>query len=47
MALADLQMISVLGYGKIAIPLFFGFLVIGVITGIIGSVASLRKYLKS
>lgn len=47
MALVDLQMITVLSYGKIAIPLFFGFVVIGVITGIIGSVASLRKYLKS
>lgn len=47
MALVDLQMITVLSYGKIAIPLFLGFIVIGVITGIIGSVASLRKYLKS
>ena len=47
MALVDLQMITVLGYGKIAIPLFIGFVVIGVITGIIGSMASLRKYLKS
>ncbi len=47
MALVDLQMITVLSYGKIAIPLFFGFIVIGVITGVIGSVASLRKYLKS
>ena len=47
MALSDLEMISILSYSKIALPLFFGFIVIGVITGIIGSVASLRKYLKS
>ncbi|MBS5724812.1 MAG: permease-like cell division protein FtsX [Clostridiales bacterium] len=47
MALSDLEMISILSYRSIALPLFFGFIVIGVITGIIGSVASLRKYLKS
>lgn len=47
MALSDLEMISILSYKSIALPLLFGFVVIGVITGIIGSVASLRKYLKS
>ena len=47
MALSDLEMITILSYGKIALPLFFGFLVVGIITGIIGSVTSLRKYLKS
>ena len=47
MAMGDLQIIEVLSFKAIAIPLFFGFLLIGVITGIIGSVTSLHKNLQS
>lgn len=47
MTIGDLQIIEVLPFGQIAIPLFFGFLLIGVITGIIGSVTSLHKNLQS
>lgn len=47
MAATDMQMISVLTYREISILMAVGFLVIGIITGVIGSVASLRKYLKS
>lgn len=46
MAASDMQMISVLKYGDIWPLVALGFIVIGVITGVIGSVASLNKYLK-
>lgn len=47
MAATDMQMISVLTYGEVCLFMAAGFLVIGILTGVIGSVASLRKYLKS
>ena len=46
-AFADLKVIEVLSYSKVALPMAAGFIVVGVITGIIGSVVSLTKYLKS
>ena len=47
MAATDMQMITVLTYKEIWPLLVAGFLIIGILTGVIGSVASLRKYLKS
>ncbi len=47
MAATDMQMITVLTYGEISLLMAAGFLVIGILTGVIGSVASLRKYLQS
>ncbi len=47
MAATDMQMISVLSYSEVYPILIAGFLVIGILTGVIGSVASLNKYLKS
>ncbi len=47
MASTDMQMITVLTYSDVSILMAVGFLVIGIVTGVIGSVASLRKYLKS
>ncbi len=47
MAATDMQMISVLKYAEVCPFLIFGFLGIGILTGVIGSVASLNKYLKS
>lgn len=47
MAATDMQMITVLSYKEICPILVVGFLIIGILTGIIGSVASLNKYLKS
>lgn len=45
--MSDLQIIEIMGFGKLALPLAGGFLVTGIITGIIGSIFSIRKYLKS
>ncbi len=45
--LGDFSMISVLQTGTVWYKVLAGFIVIGILTGIIGSVASLRKYLKS
>lgn len=47
MAATDMQMITVLTYKEICPVLIGGFLIIGILTGVIGSVASLNKYLKS
>lgn len=47
MAATDMQMITVLSYREVCPILIAGFLVIGILTGVIGSVASLNKYLKS
>lgn len=44
---ADMQMISVMTYKEVCPLLAVGFLAIGILTGIIGSVASLNKYLHS
>lgn len=46
-AFADLQVIEILDYSTVALPMAAGFLAVGIITGIIGSVVSLTKYLKS
>lgn len=46
-AFADIQIIQILDYSKVAPVLGVGCLAVGVITGIIGSVMSLTKYLKS
>lgn len=43
----SVSFITVIPIAKIAVPLIAGFILVGMITGIIGSVASLRKYLKS
>lgn len=45
--LGDVSFIAIIEMSKIAVPLFIGFILVGMLTGIIGSVASLRKYLKS
>ena len=47
MAATDMQMISILTYKEVYPLLIVGFLAIGILTGVIGSVASLNKYLKS
>ncbi|MBQ8332631.1 MAG: permease-like cell division protein FtsX [Clostridia bacterium] len=43
---SDLQMITIMPFPEISNLLLYGFLVIGVITGIIGSSISLSKYLR-
>ena len=43
----DMQMISIMTYSEVCPLLIGGFLIIGIVTGIIGSVASLNKYLHS
>ena len=45
MVQTDMQMISLLGFGQIWWITLIGFLVIGVATGVIGSIASIRKNL--
>lgn len=46
-AFGDLQIIDILAYSNVALPMLAGFLAVGVFTGIVGSVVSLTKYLKS
>lgn len=46
-SMAALSVVEIVGYEKVFLPLLGGFVVVGMVTGIIGSVASLRKYLKS
>ncbi len=46
-ALGSVAFLTIIEASSIAVPLFLGFIAVGMITGIIGSVASLRKYLKS
>ena len=46
LVLTDLQMLSIVGFDKIKLFLLVGFVGIGIITGIIGSIISLGKYLK-
>ena len=43
----DMQMISIMTYSEVCPLLIGGFLIIGIVSGIIGSVASLNKYLHS
>lgn len=45
--MGDLQIIEILSFSKLALPLAGGFLITGIITGVIGSIFSIRKYLKS
>lgn len=42
----DLQMITIMQFSEVSNLLLYGFLVVGVITGIIGSSISLSKYLR-
>ena len=46
-ALGSVSFISVFDTSAVAAPMLAGFLIVGMLTGIIGSVASLRKYLNS
>lgn len=43
----DLQIIEIVSFAKIALPLAVGFLLTGIFTGVIGSIFSIRKHLKS
>ncbi len=45
--LSDLEMISVIPVEAVQMPLLWGFLVIGVLAGVVGSSISLGKYLKA
>ena len=46
-ALVGVSFVSIIEASKVAVPLAAGFVIVGILTGIIGSVFSLRKYLKS
>jgi cell division transport system permease protein len=46
-ALGSVSFVTIIDAKAVVIPLICGFIAVGVITGIIGSSASLRKYLKS
>lgn len=46
-ALGSVSFITIMDTAVIAVPLAIGFICVGILTGIIGSVTSLRKYLKS
>ncbi len=46
-ALGDVEFIYIISTGKVILPMAIGFVCVGIFTGIIGSVMSLRKYLKS
>ena len=45
--MADLEMFRMIPFSELNIKVFVGFVVVGVITGIIGSCISISKYLKS
>ena len=45
--LSDLQMISIINFSDIAGYVLGGFILLGILTGVIGSMLSLRKYLKA
>lgn len=47
MIMNEIQMISILPFDNLKLVMFVGCVVIGVITGLIGSVISIRKYLKA
>lgn len=47
MLVADLAMITVVPFSEIGLVLMLGCLIVGVLTGIIGSAISIRKYLKA
>ena len=42
----DLRMISFVGFGEVWQYVLFGFIALGIVTGIVGSLLSLRKYMK-
>ena len=44
---SDLEMIKLIPFGQISVPVLLQFLAVGVITGVIGSCISISKYLKS
>jgi cell division transport system permease protein len=44
---ADLNMIEIVPFSEIGVILFFGCVIIGVLTGLIGSMISIRKNLKA
>ena len=46
-AFSDIKVVEILSYSKVALPMVAGFIAVGIITGIVGSVVSLTKYLKS
>ena len=46
MVIIDYSMISVVAFDEVRLYILFGFIGIGIVTGIIGSVISLSKYLK-
>jgi len=46
MVMSDLQMITIVAFETVQMPLLWAFLAIGVLTGIIGSSISLGKYLR-
>lgn len=45
--MGDLQIIEFVGFSKVALPLAVGSLLTGIVTGVIGSIFSIRKHLKS
>ena len=44
---ADLNMIEIVPFKEIGVVIFFGCIIIGVVTGLIGSMISIRKNLKA
>ena len=47
MVAADLTMIEIVPFSKIGVIIFFGCIITGVLTGLIGSMISIRKNLKA
>jgi cell division transport system permease protein len=47
MVMSDLQMITMVAFDSVQLPLLYGFLGVGVLAGIVGSSISLGKYLKA
>ena len=47
MVASELQMITIVGFDALQMPLLVGFLSVGVLAGIVGSSISLGKYLKA
>ena len=43
----ELKMIDILPFGEIRLIMLFGCIAIGIITGLVGSIISIRKYLKA
>lgn len=47
MIMGDMQMIRIMPFGDLQVLLFVGCLAVGVFTGFVGSILSIRKYLKA